>query len=682
MFKFKKKLIINSVLIAPIITSSFFISSCSNNNVETPSINNDQEIVKEYIKNLNPKIKANKVNDVSNTYASEINTEELVNAWFDNLPSSNNEIKVTFISSLPLSSNKGTLEIKYLISKGIYTEVYKYEYSGFKVSEGTADQEAIMAYIKNLNPQIKANKLSEISNTYASEINTEALVQIWFDGLPIDNNGIRVTFVSSLDMGNGTLEVKYLISKGSYTEIYTFTQSGFKIKEDTSDQDLVDGYIRNLNPTIKTDKEQMKASTYASDINSETQLREWFDGLPVSNNPIQVTYISSLPDTVNETILVVQYKIKSNNYERIYTFQEMGFKKYQTESLDPSLMNFKQFSEKNSFRMRFGVLNRRYINGTAWSWYYKKHSEYVYDWYLMTNLHVVDPVVADTQGLLDRYGNTTSTAQLSNYYSNNFITNYDISSQKHFFDLMTYNDQDKFQSIVSAWKLQSTENAPNVVNQNYIKSIDIITDFKNDKIKLFSESNLPSPYSYYNLDMALVKISFDFKGQYKYLNKDYQRPNVYEQYLNLINSGSDTSINFDKNISIAGFPLKTPSQGNESQFVVYNSNYSINPRYSYINLDLNQSVLIQLKGPYYYLKQPEANFLLSGGASGAAVYQPSNPHEFLDYKNIIPIGIYWGGISAANSKFLPSFLPFVFNSTYVKYNIFDNFKNSLANNQI
>lgn len=453
-----------------------------------------------------------------------------------------------------------------------------------------------------------------------------------------------------------------------------------------SDKEIVDEYVQNLNPTIKKDKEQLKATTYAADINSEIKVQEWFEGLPINNDQIQVSFISSLPDDNDETTLTVSYKIKCNQYEINYSFQEKGFKVYEVISPDPNLMNFKQFSEKNSFRLRFGVINRKYyVNGTAWSWYYKKHSEYVYDWYLMTNFHVVDNVVADTQGLLKTTNGTiTATEKLATYYKNHFITNYDISKSTQFFDLMVYNDEDKFQSIVSAQKRENTENAPNVVTQSYIKSVDIITDFMNNNIDLFSEeTKSSSPYNYYNLDMALIKIAFDFKGEDRFLNNDYQKANVYEKYLRLQNEGVNVGMDTNKNISIAGFPIE-PKNDKKNKLVVYNSNYSINSTYDFTNLELNSSVLLRLKGPYYYTTQPEENFLLSGGASGSAVYQPSNPYELLNWDNILPIGIYWGGSTDIldSSKFSPSLLPFIFSNGYIQYNIFDNFTNCLNNLQI
>ncbi len=249
----------------------------------------------------------------------------------------------------------------------------------------SSDQEIVNTYIKNLNPTIKKDKVNQMANTFASEINTEDLVKTWFDNLPTSNNEINVTFISSIDLGLGVLEIKYLISKNNYSSIYSFKKSGFKIKEDISDQEIVNTYIKNLNPTIKKDKEQLKTNTYAIEINSELKVQEWFDGLPTNNNQIQVSFISSIPDVNNESILIISYKIKCNQYETNYSFQELGFKTHEIINPNPNLMNFKQFSEKNSFRLRFGVIKRKYFtNGTAWSWYYKKHSEYVYDWYLIT----------------------------------------------------------------------------------------------------------------------------------------------------------------------------------------------------------------------------------------------------------------------------------------------------------
>ena len=51
----------------------------------------------------------------------------------------------------------------------------------------------------------------------------------------------------------------------------------------------------------------------------------------------------------------------------------------------------------------------------------------------MTNFHVVDNVIADTQGLLKTNGTITATEKLATYYKNNFITHYDISKPTQFF---------------------------------------------------------------------------------------------------------------------------------------------------------------------------------------------------------------------------------------------------------
>ena len=493
--------------------------------------------------------------------------------------------------------------------------------------------------------------------------------------MPQSHNNIDIEFVGVFNRGDGLLEVKYLISCNDYSSIYSFQESGFKVNP----LNVVETFVRNLNPQLKTDKNSLKSSTYASYINIEERVKEWFEDLPQNdrNKGITVLFISAKPSENDNSTLIITYRIKKDNYTQDYSFQEKGFKYLDPVSPDSSLMDFKQFSEKNSFRIRFGVYNRKFFtDGTAWSWYYVKHTEYMYDWYLMTNFHVIDNVVADVNGYLNANGAVTNANALGNYYASNFTTNYDVSLSTKYFDLMVYDDEKGFQSIVGAQKRDNTNNAPNMVSQKYIKSLDIITDFQNDNITLFSE-NQPLPYNYYNLDMALVKISFDFQNDRRFLNDSYKKENVYEKYLNSSNK-DDLKVKSNTGISVAGFPIEA-NNASKNKLVVYNSNYAVNMNASYQNLDFNSSVLPRLKGPYYYLNNSEFDFLLSGGASGSAVYQLDNPSNYISWNDIVPVGIYWGGISDVfdSSRFNPSFLPFIYSNGVVSYNVFENFKNSL-----
>lgn len=120
-----------------LVTSPTLLISCSNNNeTETkPSspILSDQEIVNNYISSLKkPSIKPEKINEKINTFAKDINTEEIVKSWFNDLPVSNGDITSSFISSTPAEGDKQTLIIKYDISRNNYHQVYQFTESGFK----------------------------------------------------------------------------------------------------------------------------------------------------------------------------------------------------------------------------------------------------------------------------------------------------------------------------------------------------------------------------------------------------------------------------------------------------------------------------------------------------------------------------------------------------------------------
>lgn len=62
-------------------------------------------------------------------------------------------------------------------------------------------------------------------------------------------------------------------------------------------------------------------------------------------------------------------------------------------------VEYRKFSEENSFRIRFQKEYDGYEQGTAWSWYIKNTGLNKYDWYLMTNLHVVSDAIAYQEGL-------------------------------------------------------------------------------------------------------------------------------------------------------------------------------------------------------------------------------------------------------------------------------------------
>ena len=115
-----------------LVISPALLISCSNNN-EKETTFSDQEIVNNYISSLKkPSIKPEKSNEKINTFAKDINTEEIVKSWFNDLPVSNGDVISSFISSTPAEGDKQTLIIKYDISRNNYHQVYQFQESGFK----------------------------------------------------------------------------------------------------------------------------------------------------------------------------------------------------------------------------------------------------------------------------------------------------------------------------------------------------------------------------------------------------------------------------------------------------------------------------------------------------------------------------------------------------------------------
>lgn len=129
----------------------------------------------------------------------------------------------------------------------------------------------------------------------------------------------------------------------------------------------------------------------------------------------------------------------------------------------------------------------------------------------MTNFHVVDSAVAFTKGYWKRVNNQwqyDNVDKLIEYYSQSLITKYDISSNRNYFELSTYSDQNQsYHSLIATNKPNSSQ--PIITNNNIIKDVSIITDFNNDSVDLFSKSD-NNKNTIYNLDMSLIKISMNF----------------------------------------------------------------------------------------------------------------------------------------------------------------------------
>ena len=112
-----------------------------------------------------------------------------------------------------------------------------------------------------------------------------------------------------------------------------------------SDQEIVNNYISSLKkPSIKPEKSNDKINTFAKDINTEEKVKSWFNDLPVSNENVTSSFISSTPAEGDEQTLIINYDISRNNYHKVYQFQESGFKKVVDEPTEPSnpneLINF------------------------------------------------------------------------------------------------------------------------------------------------------------------------------------------------------------------------------------------------------------------------------------------------------------------------------------------------------
>ncbi len=329
---------------------------------------------------------------------------------------------------------------------------------------------------------------------------------------------------------------------------------------------------------------------------------------------------------------------------------------------------YRDFSQKNSFKIELQSSNaiggQYYVSqGTAWSWYYDQIDKYTYDWYLMTNLHVVNDAVAFQCGYTNIYNNDliVDNNKLKNYYVTAIDTPYKTSN---YFTLSKWSD---YSATSGSYNniLDTQQNGSKIISRDQIKSIDIITDCNNNSIDLFSSNN-------YNLDMSLVKISLNFTSKPYLIDNllaNNIAPNTFDLYEKSTLEQKNEDLYFDKNkyIYIAGHPANEKRLisilFNPQQWMLTIEDWSKNPN--------NSEVLKQLKEPCYFSLDYYANFKLTSGASGSEVFQVNQDGDNLSTK--IPIGIFWGGVEKNESSFKPSFIPFEMNYSGINYNIFDNF---------
>ena len=191
-------------------------------------------------------------------------------------------------------------------------------------------------FVENIKPTLKTDKENLKAQTLASSIQTEDDVKNWYDNLPQSQNGINVTFqYASSDNTKGVLKIVYLIEKNGNKLTYTKEDNGFKISDKTQDQIDVENFVANINPTLKTDKENLKAQTLASSIQTEDDVKNWYDNLPQSQNGINVTFRYASSDDA-KGMLTVYYQIQKGSYVTSFYWETSGFQIETPSTSQPS----------------------------------------------------------------------------------------------------------------------------------------------------------------------------------------------------------------------------------------------------------------------------------------------------------------------------------------------------------
>ena len=362
---------------------------------------------------------------------------------------------------------------------------------------------------------------------------------------------------------------------------------------------------------------------------------------------------------------------------------------------------YEDYSQKHSYKVQLRISDNKASNGTAWSWYWKQQqsNSSLYDWYLITNFHVVNEAIAynlnlTTEGNSNKVVISDANALLDAYHN------------KYKFTFDNNNVLDESWFSLYRWKTGSTKDEythllgnSNSTLRNCVKEFSIIADFENNDIDLFSKLNNQNTAQDYNLDMALIKITFDFSSYENpgipndnpgIPNENPDIPNEnpiiqsYSPVLNFQNAATaERRYNENLKIFIAGHPVakqKLVGVEIDSKFI---------PDYKSLE-SFEDPILKKLKAPYLYSSNNYTNFPLSGGASGSAVYQDinypidsnPNPVQTIDWTKKVPVGIYWGGQSTTNTM-KPSFIPFIVTKqAYGGYNIFNNFIVAVKSNKI
>lgn len=380
------------------------------------------------------------------------------------------------------------------------------------------------------------------------------------------------------------------------------------------------------------------------------------------------------------------YKLYNSLFKRQIEEANTGGKK-----LPPG---YEDYSQRHSYKIQLRISDNKASNGTAWSWYWKQQqsNSSLYDWYLITNFHVVNEAIAYNLNLTTEDNSNKVVISDANALLDAYHNKY-----KFTFDNNNVLDESWFS--LYRWKTGSTKDGythllgnSNSTLRNCVKEFSIIADFENNNIDLFSKLNNQNTAQDYNLDMALIKITFDFSS-YENPGIPNDNPGIpnenpiiqsYSPVLNFQNSTTAERIyKENKKIFIAGHPVakqKLVGVEIDSKFI---------PDYKSLE-SFEDPILKKLKAPYLYSSKDYTNFPLSGGASGSAVYQDinypidsnPNPVQTIDWTKKVPVGIYWGGQSTTNTM-KPSFIPFIVtNQAYGGYNIFNNFIDAVNSNKI
>ncbi len=365
----------------------------------------------------------------------------------------------------------------------------------------------------------------------------------------------------------------------------------------------------------------------------------------------------------------------------------------------------REFFERNSYKVWFqsGVELRpqgemvSYSQGTAWSFYIDDQSSGNFvDWYLMTNFHVVNAPLWFNTGM-PAYG------QVPNHQAYPHVVN--INSQFCLQDTSNASYRSLFSKDIG-YNLNNLGFGKGLIDNN--ANVSVITDNSliansGDTLDLFSNSianPANSSSSFYNLDMALIKIRMTKANYNKQIGYFNQIADPYGYWLNN-RATAEKQIKIQtvrKNLKIDGrienhavnvqpFTI-SGNPGSQNRLVAQNisgdSMYEENI-YTKNGVEWNDKSTPE---PVYfpYLQKLQARnyrtqfalkpWILSAGASGSAVYQGSSvKNNASNPKSVVPVGIYWGGGTPVGDPdaFIPMFTPFI----NEQYNIFSNFQEAL-----